>query len=122
MILLKQNGDSAAPIPVNGLTVLQGNTVVAYADAIARLIPQEGIDYDVVITFSGESDLKTSMRIIPHTDKGEWWKDYIHALIKKYPPVPRYNGDVLPEHQDADDLAETPQGGKENNNEQNQQG
>lgn len=37
------------------------------------------------------------MQIIPLTDKGMWWKEYVGKMIHKYPPTTSYKADVLPD-------------------------
>jgi len=91
---------------VEHLSFVQSKQASAIMDAIARLIPQEGVDYDVNIVFKGMSDPAVSMNIVPHTDKGEWWKQYVAQMIRKYPPVVEYKGDRLPENPTPSDFPE----------------
>ena len=72
--------------PVAQMTYPQTRQAAAIMDAIGRLIPQEGVDYDVELTFKGENNPSVSMSVIPLTDKGSWWKDYVVEMIRKYPP------------------------------------
>lgn len=60
---------------------------MAVMDAIGRLIPQEGVDYSVSITFNDAKVDDISIEIDPHTDKGEEWRDYLKVFLKKYPPT-----------------------------------
>ena len=83
---------------IEDLSYAQSKQAVAIMDAVARLIPQEGIDYDVNITFKGEYNPSVSMKIEAHTDKGEFWKQYVAQMIGKYPPKVDYAGDALPEN------------------------
>ena len=58
--------------PVTQMTLPQGKQAAAIMDCFGRLIPQEGIDYDVEITFKGAYSPSVSMGIVSHTDKGEF--------------------------------------------------
>lgn len=69
------------------LSFQQGKQAAAIMDCIGRLIPQEGVDYDVEIVFKGKYNPSVSMSIEAHTDKGEWWKGYVMKMISKYPPT-----------------------------------
>jgi len=90
--------------PLRNLSFVQSKQAVAIMDGIARLIPQEGVDYDVQITFRGANDPSVSMDIVAHTDKGEWWKRYVAQMIRKYPPVVEYKGERLPESPSPSDF------------------
>lgn len=92
--------------PVSQLSFVQSKQAAAIMDGIARLIPQEGVDYDVCISFKGANDPSVSMDIIAHTDKGAWWKRYVAQMIRKYPPVVEYKGDRLPENPSPSDFPE----------------
>lgn len=78
-------GESGATA-VSEMSFHQAKQAAALMDCIGRLIPQEGVDYDVEILFKGAYDPKLSINIIPLTDKGEWWKRYVSEMIRKYPP------------------------------------
>jgi len=73
--------------PVTELSFAQTKQAAAIMDCIGRMIPHEGVDYDVHIIFHGNYSPSVSMDIVPHTDKGEWWKRYVAEMIKKYPPT-----------------------------------
>jgi len=73
--------------PLHNMTTPQIKQAVAIMDCIGRLIPQEGVDYDVEIVFKGANDPSVSMGVQALTDKGEWWKKYVLEFIKKYPPT-----------------------------------
>jgi hypothetical protein len=60
---------------------------VSVMDAIGRLIPQEGVDYSVSITFNERNASSIQIGIEPHTDKGEAWRDYLDVYLRKYPPT-----------------------------------
>ena len=85
MKLLVKSGDGGTT-PVKEMSYMQSRQAGAIADCIGRLIPQEGVDYDMVVIFNGEADDNVQMRITPLTDKGEWWRGYVAEMIKKYPP------------------------------------
>lgn len=72
--------------PVGKMSMPQLKQAAAIMDCIGRLIPQEGVDYDVEIVFKGDYNPSVSMAIKPLTDKGERWKSYVMEMIKKYPP------------------------------------
>lgn len=72
---------------ITELSFPQSKQAAAIMDCIGRLIPQEGIDYDVEVIFKGQYDPSVSMNVVPHTDKGEWWKRYVMEMIRKYPPT-----------------------------------
>lgn len=92
--------------PLRNLSFAQNMQATAIMDGIARLIPQEGVDYDVHVIFKGPNDPSVSMNIVAHTDKGEWWKQYVAQMIRKYPPVVEYKGDRLPENPTPSDFPE----------------
>lgn len=69
------------------LTFAQTKQAAAIMDNIARLIPHEGVDYDVEVTFKGDYNPSVSMRIIPLTEKGVWWQKYVMEMLKKHPPT-----------------------------------
>jgi len=71
---------------VTQMSFPQTKQAAAVMDCFGRLIPQEGVDYDVEITFKGSYNPSVSMNVVAHTDKGEWWKRYVMEMIKKYPP------------------------------------
>lgn len=77
----------SGPVPVNNMTFQQTKQAAAVMDGIARLIPHEGVDYDVEITFKGDYDPMVSINVVALTDKGEWWRQYVMKMIKKYPPT-----------------------------------
>lgn len=68
------------------LSFPQTKQAVAIMDSIARFIPHEGVDYDVEITFKGDYNPSVTMKIIPITEKGVWWQQYVMEMMKKYPP------------------------------------
>lgn len=73
--------------PLQQMSFPQTKQAAAIMDCIGRLIPQEGVDYDVEVIFNGSNDPNVSMNIAAHTDKGRWWKDYVMKMISKYPPT-----------------------------------
>ena len=85
MRLLINDGSGAQEI--EELSFQQGKQASAIMDSIGRMIPQEGVDYDVEIIFKSKYDPSVSMNIVSHTDKGEWWKRYVMEMIRKYPPT-----------------------------------
>ena len=80
------------------LSFQQMRQAAAVMDGLGRLIPQEGVDYEVNITFKGANSPSVSMEIIPLTDKGEFWKAYVSDMIQKYPPVADYKGEPIPDN------------------------
>jgi len=72
--------DAQGRRPVTQMSFPQTKQAAAIVDCIGRLIPQEGVDYDVEITFKGNYDPSVSMNIVPHTDKGEWWRKYVSEI------------------------------------------
>ena len=79
--------DGSGRRDLESLSYAQTRQAAAVMDCIGRLIPQEGVDYDVEIIFKGVNDPSVSMNVIPLTDKGEWWRKYVVEMINnKYPP------------------------------------
>lgn len=93
------------PTALEKLSVGQMHQTAAIADCLGRLIPTEGVDYDVHVILRGKNETRVSMQIEPLTDKGKWWKEYVSKMIHKYPPTTSYKGDVLPDGS-ADDKEE----------------
>ena len=98
--------DGGVKRPVTQMTLPQGKQAAAIMDCFGRLIPQEGIDYDVEITFKGAYSPSVSMGVVAHTDKGEWWKKYVLEMIKKYPPMVQNPDPSIPEEQASDESTE----------------
>ena len=82
--LIKDGGSYSE---IRSMSFQQNKQAIAIADCIGRLIPQEGVDYEVEVIFSGRNNPSVSMNIVPLTDKGEWWKKYVISMIGKYPPT-----------------------------------
>lgn len=106
----KVNGGTLESTEMGKLSVSQLHQTAAIADCIGRLIPQEGVDYDIHIILreptaeekqQHKTPTKVSMQIIPLTDKGTWWKQYVGQMMRKYPPTTTYHADVLPDGQAA---------------------
>lgn len=102
--------------PTTQLSFVQSKQASAIMDCIGRLIPQEGVDYEVTVIFSGVNNPNVSLNITALTDKGEMWKDYVQTMIKKYPPVVDFHGEVLPYSPEQPGKRETDK--KEEKNEQ----
>lgn len=66
---------------VNDLSSLQLRQATVVADTVARLIPHEGVDYEVDIP---GSDAPFGIR--PVTDKGEAWGEYVSTMMRSDPP------------------------------------
>lgn len=79
--------DGSGKRPVENLSFQQTKQAAAIMDCVGRLIPQEGVDYDVDVIFKGAYDQNVSMSITPRTDKGAWWRSYVLKMIDKYPPT-----------------------------------
>lgn len=92
--------------------------ISAVSAYVAGLVPREGIDYDVEITLASSYNPKVSMNIVAKNGRGEWWKKYVMAMIKKYPPKVENPEPSLPddpadmageedgkEHEDAQDMS-----------------
>ena len=90
------------------MSFAQTKQAAAIMDCIGRLIPQEGVDYDVEVIFKGSYNPQVSMNIVALTDKGEWWKKYVMEMIRKYPPTVENPEQSLPEEQQekADEKSE----------------
>lgn len=86
------------------LSFQQGKQASAIMDCIGRMIPQEGVDYDVEIIFKSKYDPSVSMNVVPHTDKGDWWKKYVMEMIRKYPPTVENPPQAIDESQSMADL------------------
>lgn len=97
--------DGGVKRPVTQMTIPQAKQAAAIMDCFGRLIPQEGVDYDVEITFKGSYSPSVSIGVVAHTDKGEWWKKYVLEMIKKYPPMVQNPDPSIPEDA-SDDSAE----------------
>ena len=87
---------------VTQMTLPQSKQAAAIMDCFGRLIPQEGVDYDVEITFKGSYSPSVSMGVVAHTDKGERWKKYVLEMIKKYPPMVQNPEPSIPEEPASD--------------------
>ena len=79
------------------MTYAQSYQARSLMECIAGLIPQEGVDYDVEIIFTGGSNTNVKMRIVAKTDKGAYWRDYVTKMISKYPPTGKPIGEALPD-------------------------
>ena len=90
--------NNGAKVPLQNLSFAQTKQAAAVMDCIGRLIPHEGVDYEVEIIFKSAYDPSVSLNITALTDKGTLWKDYLMKMIAKYPPVVDYHGDVLPDN------------------------
>jgi hypothetical protein len=93
----KVDNGQLEPTELEKLSVGQLHQTAAIADCLGRLIPVEGVDYDIHVILRGAHDTHVSMQIIPITDKGKWWKEYVGKMIHKYPPTTSYKADVLPD-------------------------
>lgn len=89
--------NNGAKVPLQDLSFAQVKQAAAVMDCIGRLIPHEGVDYEVEIVFKSAYDPSVSLNITALTDKGTLWKEYLTKMIAKYPPVVDYRGDVLPD-------------------------
>ena len=76
------------PAELGQLSFGQVQQTAALADCLGRLIPQEGVDYDVHIILKEptgdekaqhKTPTRVSMQIVALTEKGEWWKRYVGA-------------------------------------------
>lgn len=101
--------------PLLQMSFMQARQAAAIMDCLGRLIPQEGVDYDVEIVFKGAHDPGVSMNISALTDKGEWWRQYVMKMINKYPPTAENPEPSIPA--DMGMAAEEKDEGKENDEE-----
>lgn len=99
MHIFEDKGDGKGRNPVSNMSFPQTKQAAAIMDCIGRLIPQEGVDYDVEVIFKGSYNPQVSMNIVALTDKGEFWKKYVMEMIKKYPPTVENPDQALPEEQ-----------------------
>lgn len=74
------------------------NPMLDLESFIGRQIPNDGVDYDVVIVFHKDNPKSVSFRIEPRNERGEFWRDYVAEMIRKYPPIADYRGVVLEEN------------------------
>ena len=108
MHIFEDKGDGKGRKPVAKMSFPQTKQAAAIMDCIGRLIPQEGVDYDVEVIFKGAYNPQVSMNIVALTDKGEWWKKYVMEMIRKYPPTVENPEQSLPA-----ELAEKEEPGEE---------
>ena len=94
--------DGSGTKPVAGMSFAQNKQAAAVMDCIGRLIPQEGIDYDVEIIFKSEYDPQIAINLVAHTDKGEWWKEYVSKMINKYPPQVKNPDPAIQEEEEGE--------------------
>ena len=99
MRIFEDNGDGKGRKAVSNMSFPQTKQAAAIMDCIGRLIPQEGVDYDVEVIFKGSYNPQVSMNIVALTDKGEFWKKYVMSMISKYPPMVENPEQSLPEEQ-----------------------
>jgi hypothetical protein len=105
MRVFSKNKDGAR-YEVSNLSFMRTKQAISVMDAIGRLIPQEGVDYGVEITFDDTNPSAVSLGIKAYTDKGELWKDYVEKMIGKYPPTITPPGEALPDDQPKEDVDE----------------
>lgn len=98
MKVFSKNKDGAR-YEISDLSFMRTKQVISVMDAIGRLIPQEGVDYSVEITFDDTNPSAVSLLIKAHTDKGELWKSYVEEMIGKYPPTINPPGEAIPDEQ-----------------------
>lgn len=111
----KAENGQVVPTELDKLTLSQLHQTAAIADCLGRLIPQEGVDYDVNVILRGKNETRVSMQIVALTDKGQWWKEYVGRMIHKYPPTTTYKADVLPDSPAAVNEEENNEHKKEGN-------
>lgn len=99
--------DGGVKRPLQKMSFPQTKQAAAIMDCIGRLIPQEGVDYDVEVVFRGVNDPNVSINISPHTDKGEWWRQYVMTMIQKYPPTVENPDPSMPIDTSVDDEEKT---------------
>lgn len=98
--------DGGGKSPLEKMSFPQAKQAAAIMDCIGRLIPQEGVDYDVDIIFKGAYNQNVSMSIAARTDKGEWWRQYVLKMIGKYPPTVNNPEPSLPDDPNENELEE----------------
>lgn len=78
MKMFLRDGESTREISVSDLSVMNVRQAAAIVDAVARLIPHEGVDYEVK-----EDGADFSFRWM--TDKGEAWCRFIRDYERSHP-------------------------------------
>ena len=73
---------------------------------LCRLIPEEGVDYDVRIVYKAPGSRNLKMDILVMNERGKFWKSYVMSMIRKYPPTTTYESFRLPE--EAEEVEEVP--------------
>lgn len=99
MHIFEDKEDGKGRKHVSNMSFPQTKQAAAIMDCIGRLIPQEGVDYDVEVIFKGSYNPSVSMNIVALTDKGEFWKKYVMEMIRKYPPTVENPDQALSEEQ-----------------------
>lgn len=102
MKVFSKNKDGAR-YEVSNLSFMRTKQTISVMDAIGRLIPQEGVDYGVEITFDDTNPSAVSLGIRAYTDKGELWKSYVEKMISKYPPTSTPPGEAIPDEQSEEE-------------------
>lgn len=88
MKMFLRDGESSHEISVSDLSVMNIRQAAAITDAVARLIPHEGVDYEI----KGDG-VNFSFNGI--TDKGELWCRFIHGYAKKHPINIKADADAM---------------------------
>ena len=70
---------SGGKTPNPSLSFAQSKQAVAIMDCVARMVPHEGVDYDITLNGS-------TFDIQPLTDKGQFFRSFIGACVSKTPP------------------------------------
>ncbi len=118
-IFLESGGERK---PISEMSFAQTKQAAAIMDCFGRLIPHEGVDYDVEITFKGDYNPSVGMNLVALTDKGEWWKRYASEMIKKYPPTAENPKEAIEEEPEGAKANEDPQDVKPDDSEEEASG
>lgn len=87
MRFFAKKGDERFELDPSSLSRAETWQAAAVSDCIARMIPHEGVDYELNVSNS-------SICVIPLTDKGESWRNYVKSMMKSHPCEVYAGGDT----------------------------
>ena len=93
-------------------SVRAGAVHTAVAAGIGKIIPKPEVDYFLEITFTGEYSSNVSMNVVPITERGKIWRDYVMRMIRKYPPTVENPEMSIPEESGGEEAGESSPGEK----------